>query len=102
MIGLSLLLAEVFPLPLCRHVLKFIMMRDVRPLFLSLIYTACCVCVQVAWHDLAFFDPAMYESLRKLMVESEGEGGVERLASMGLTFQVRCLSSLRKANLTVV
>ena len=30
MIGLSLLLAEVFPLPLCRHVLKFIMMKEVR------------------------------------------------------------------------
>ena len=30
MIGLGLLLAEVFPLPLCRHVLKFIMMKEVR------------------------------------------------------------------------
>ena len=29
MIGLGLLLAEVLPLPLCRHVLKFIMMQEV-------------------------------------------------------------------------
>lgn len=29
MIGLGLLLSEVFPLPLCRHVLKFVMMREV-------------------------------------------------------------------------
>ena len=46
------------------------------------------MCLQVAWHDLAFFDHAMYESLRKLIVDSQGEGGSERLASMGLTFQV--------------
>lgn len=44
--------------------------------------------MQVAWHDLAFFDPAMYESLRKLIVESEGEEGKDRLAAMGLSFQV--------------
>ena len=31
MVGLGLLLAEVFPLPLCRHVLKFIMMKEVSP-----------------------------------------------------------------------
>lgn len=29
MIGLGLLLSEVFPLPLCRHVLKFILVREV-------------------------------------------------------------------------
>ena len=51
---------------------------------------------QVAWHDLAFFDPAMYESLRKVIVESEGEGGRERLANMGLTFQVVALASPEK------
>ena len=50
------------------------------------------LCLQVAWHDLAFFDPAMYESLRKLIVESEGEGGGDRLANMGLTFQVNLTS----------
>lgn len=32
MVGLGLLLAEVFPLPLCRHVLKFIMMKEVSPM----------------------------------------------------------------------
>lgn len=47
--------------------------------------------VQVAWHDLAFFDPAMYESLRKVIVESQGEEGREKLLNMGLTFQVSCL-----------
>lgn len=29
MIGLSLLLAELFPLSLCRHILKFIMKKEV-------------------------------------------------------------------------
>ena len=29
MVGLSLLLAELLPLPLCRHILKFIMMKEV-------------------------------------------------------------------------
>ena len=37
---------------------------------------------------MAFFDPAMYESLRKLILEGQEEGGKERLAAMGLTFQV--------------
>ena len=34
----------------------------------------------------------MYESLRKLIVESEGDGGRDRLANMGLTFQVNLTS----------
>ena len=61
-------------------------------------YTLCYLsdCVQVAWHDLAFFDPDMYESLRKLMVESEGEGGAERLVAMGLTYQVSPISGQRE------
>ena len=36
MIGLGLLLSEVFPVPLCRHVLKFIMMREVHYTLFSL------------------------------------------------------------------
>ena len=36
MVGLALLLAEVLPLPLCRHILKFIMMREVSPLAVPL------------------------------------------------------------------
>lgn len=88
MVGLGLLLAEVFPLPLCRHVLKFIMMKEVSGHHTHSSEVCDLTCVQVAWHDLAFFDPAMYESLRKVIVESQGEGGRERLANMGLTFQV--------------
>ena len=43
---------------------------------------------QVSWHDLAFFDPVMYESLRKLILESRGPDGSEHLANLGLSFHV--------------
>ena len=44
--------------------------------------------VQVSWHDLAFFDPVMYESLRLLILDSRGKSGQEHLTSQQLTFQV--------------
>lgn len=43
---------------------------------------------QVSWHDLAFFDAAVYESLRKTILDSREPDGVELLASLGLTFAV--------------
>jgi len=30
---------------------------------------------QINWHDLAFFDPTLYESLRQLLLDAEAEGG---------------------------
>lgn len=54
-----------------------------------------CVCVsvhpfgvQVSWHDLAFFDPVMYESLRQLTVDARLPGGRGTLADQHLVFQV--------------
>lgn len=52
LIGLCLLQNELFPLFLQRHVLKYILGRTIR------------------FHDLAFFDPVVYESLRQLVTES--------------------------------
>lgn len=52
-LGLCLLQNEMCPLFLNRHVLKYILGR------------------KIGWHDLAFFDPVMYESLRQLVQDSE-------------------------------
>jgi len=41
------------PLFLNHHVLKYILGRN------------------IGWHDLSFFDPVMYESLRQLVLDSE-------------------------------
>uniref|UniRef100_H2Y8X1 HECT domain-containing protein n=1 Tax=Ciona savignyi TaxID=51511 RepID=H2Y8X1_CIOSA len=69
LLGLCLLQNELCPLPLCRHVLKVILGRKVN------------------WHDLAFFDPNLYESLRQLVLDGEQEdGGV--LDALELTFVV--------------
>ncbi len=40
------------------------------------------------WHDLAFFDPGVYESMRKMIVESRKPDGATYLATLGLTFSV--------------
>ncbi len=40
----------------------------------------------MSWHDLAFFDAAVYESLRKMILDSREPDGAELLTSMGLTF----------------
>lgn len=42
----------------------------------------------MSWHDLAFFDPAVYESLRKTILDSREANGAELLASLGLNFVV--------------
>ena len=43
---------------------------------------------QVSWHDLAFFDPSVYESLRKTILESREPNASEILSSVGLTFAI--------------
>jgi E3 ubiquitin-protein ligase EDD1 len=50
LMGLSVLHNDIFPVTLTRPVLKFILGRP------------------VGWHDLAFFDPELYETLRKTLV----------------------------------
>jgi len=69
-IGLCLLQNEVLPLYLNRHVLKYILGR------------------KIGWHDLAFFDPVMYESLRELVVEAESKGASLMFQALDLTFYV--------------
>ena len=51
--GLCLLQNEMCPIPLVRHVLKYILDRP------------------ICWHDLAFCDHILYESLRKLILEAK-------------------------------
>lgn len=67
LIGLCLLQNELFPLFLQRHVLKYILGRPIR------------------FHDLAFFDPIVYESMRQLISEST-KSSVNILASLELNF----------------
>jgi hypothetical protein len=55
LMGLCLLQNELCPLFLNRHVIKFLLGRKVR------------------FHDLAFFDPVIYESLRQLVVDAENK-----------------------------
>ncbi|CAK8697546.1 unnamed protein product [Clavelina lepadiformis] len=69
-IGLCLLQNELCPLPLCRHVLKVILGRKIH------------------WHDLAFFDPTLYESLRQLVLDVESGVGDEVLEDLDLNFTV--------------
>jgi len=71
-IGLCLLQNEMCPLFLNRHVLKHILGR------------------RIGWHDLAFFDPVTYESMRRLVVDAETQAtardAAALLASLDLTF----------------
>ncbi|KAF0288877.1 E3 ubiquitin-protein ligase hyd [Amphibalanus amphitrite] len=69
--GLCLLQNELSPISMCRHVYKYILGRPVR------------------FHDLAFFDPAIYESLRQLVVDAETKGDKDGLFSaLDLSFSI--------------
>lgn len=70
LLGLCLLQNELCPIFLNRHVLKYILGRMIR------------------FHDLAFFDPIVYESLRQLIVDAEGKDGVQVLQTFDLTFSI--------------
>ena len=70
MIGLCLLQNEIIPLYLCRHVLKYILGRP------------------VGWHDLAFFDPVMYESFREVVLQGKKEDKEAMFSALDLTFCV--------------
>jgi E3 ubiquitin-protein ligase EDD1 len=66
LIGLCLLQNELLPIFLQRHVLKFILRRQIR------------------FHDLAFFDPIVYESLRQLVKDTQSKNGAQLLQSLEL------------------
>ena len=44
--------------------------------------------LQIGWHDFAFFDPTMYETLRKLIVDAELPNAAEMFSTLDLTFSV--------------
>ena len=69
-IGLCLLQNEVCPLYLNRHVLKYLLGR------------------KVGWHDLAFFDPVMYDGLRQLVHDAETKYFASMFSSLELTFAI--------------
>ena len=71
LIGLCLLQNELCPLYLNRHVIKYILGRPIR------------------FHDLAFFDPVIYESLRQLVMDTEKSGSDNStLQALDLTFSI--------------
>lgn len=69
LIGLCLLQNELCPIFLSRHVLKSILGRSIR------------------FHDLAFFDPVVYESLRQLVVDAETKDSNSFFSALDLTFR---------------
>lgn len=52
MMGIALQQMEIFPLHVCRHVLKYILSR------------------QITWFDLAFYDPAMVSFALKKIIQN--------------------------------
>ncbi|XP_059219991.1 E3 ubiquitin-protein ligase hyd isoform X2 [Stomoxys calcitrans] len=70
LIGLCLLQNELLPLFLQRHVIKYILGRKIK------------------FHDLAFFDPVIYESFRQLIQNAQGDDGDETIARMELFFVI--------------
>jgi E3 ubiquitin-protein ligase EDD1 len=71
LMGLCLLQNELCPIYLNRHVIKFLLGRKVR------------------FHDLAFFDPVIYESLRQLVVDAENkETSAQLFSALELTFSI--------------
>ncbi|XP_054747498.1 E3 ubiquitin-protein ligase hyd isoform X1 [Anastrepha obliqua] len=70
LIGLCLLQNELLPLFLQRHVFKFILGRKVK------------------FHDLAFFDPIIYESFRQLIQNAQSDEGDAMIQRMELFFVI--------------
>ncbi|ETE73905.1 E3 ubiquitin-protein ligase UBR5, partial [Ophiophagus hannah] len=69
-LGLCLLQNELCPITLNRHVIKVLLGRKVN------------------WHDFAFFDPVMYESLRQLILASQSTDADAVFAAMDLAFAI--------------
>ncbi|XP_012215812.2 E3 ubiquitin-protein ligase UBR5 isoform X2 [Linepithema humile] len=70
LIGLCLLQNELCPLFLNRHVIKYILGRPIR------------------FHDLAFFDSVIYESLRQLVIDAETKDSNSLFSALDLTFSI--------------
>ncbi|XP_001947833.2 E3 ubiquitin-protein ligase UBR5 isoform X3 [Acyrthosiphon pisum] len=70
LIGLCLLQNELCPMYFNRHVLKVILGRSIR------------------FHDLAFFDPVMYESLRQLVLDAESKDKESLFSALDLNFSI--------------
>uniref|UniRef100_UPI00398F2B03 E3 ubiquitin-protein ligase UBR5 isoform X3 n=1 Tax=Pristiophorus japonicus TaxID=55135 RepID=UPI00398F2B03 len=69
-LGLCLLQNELCPITLNRHVIKVLLGRKVN------------------WHDFAFFDHVMYESLRQLILASQSQDAYAVFAAMDLAFAI--------------
>ncbi|ELK32857.1 E3 ubiquitin-protein ligase UBR5 [Myotis davidii] len=69
-LGLCLLQNELCPITLNRHVIKVLLGRKVN------------------WHDFAFFDPVMYESLRQLILASQSSDADAVFSAMDLAFAI--------------
>ncbi|XP_029848951.2 E3 ubiquitin-protein ligase UBR5 isoform X8 [Ixodes scapularis] len=67
-VGLCLLQNELCPISFSRHVIKYILNK------------------RIGWHDLAFFDPLLYESLRQLVLEAESRDSSTVFSALDLTF----------------
>nr|XP_031849236.1 E3 ubiquitin-protein ligase UBR5 [Nomia melanderi] len=70
LIGLCLLQNELCPIFLNRHVIKYILGRPIR------------------FHDLAFFDSVIYESLRQFVIDSETKDSNSLFSALDLTFSI--------------
>ncbi|XP_012151178.2 E3 ubiquitin-protein ligase hyd isoform X2 [Megachile rotundata] len=70
LIGLCLLQNELCPIFLNRHVIKYILGRPIR------------------FHDLAFFDSVIYESLRQLVNDSETKDSNSLFSTLDLNFSI--------------
>ncbi|KRT83810.1 hypothetical protein AMK59_4307, partial [Oryctes borbonicus] len=70
LLGLCLLQNELCPIFLTRHVLKSILGRPIK------------------FHDLAFFDPVVYESLRQLVVDAETKDNNSLFTALDLNFSI--------------
>ena len=77
---MCLLQNELCPIFLTRHVLKFILGRPIR------------------FHDLAFFDPVVYESLRQLVVDAETKDNNSLFTALDLNFRYATNNLLRNFN----
>ncbi|XP_069947908.1 E3 ubiquitin-protein ligase UBR5 isoform X2 [Cherax quadricarinatus] len=85
LLGLCLLQNELCPIYLNRHVLKYILGRPVR------------------FHDLAFFDPVMYESLRKLVLDAENKDtGTDVFKALDLTFSIDVIPEEGGTNIELI
>nr|AZA04905.1 E3 ubiquitin-protein ligase [Anisakis simplex] len=70
MIGICLLQMEIFPLHVCRHVLKFVLGRPIN------------------WFDLAFYDPILFESMRTLVFNEGAFTRPDQINDLMLNFEV--------------